>query len=138
MWGERGESIELVGWDVPAVVRRGEPFEITLYYRTLAPLDRPWAIFVHIDSISARARHQGDHEPLGGTCPTSIWEPGDFLVDRFTTTIKPTYVPAGRYAVWIGFYTGWPPNWRNFEVSAAPAAMQDANGRIKITDLNVE
>ena len=40
--------------------------------------------------------------------------------------------------MWIGFYTGWPPTWRNFEVHTAPAALQDATGRIKITDLTVE
>lgn len=40
--------------------------------------------------------------------------------------------------MWIGFYTGWTPDWRNLEVYAAPAGVQDAAGRIKITDLNVE
>jgi hypothetical protein len=118
-------------------VRRGEPFTITTYYRTLAPLDRAWTVFIHIDGT--KARHLGDHEPLGGTCPTSTWQPGDILVDRFTTTMKPEHMHAGRYAVWIGFFTGWAPNWRNFEVHTAPAAMTDSMyKRIKIADLIVE
>jgi RNA polymerase sigma-70 factor (ECF subfamily) len=136
VWGERAERIELLGWHLPATVRRGEPFEMTIYYRTLAPLDRPWAIFVHVDGD--RARHLMDHEPLGGTCSTAAWQPGDILVDRVTTTIDPARTPAGRYTVSIGFYTGLAPKWRNFEVSTAPPAMQDSTGRIKIADLIVE
>jgi hypothetical protein len=139
VWGEGGERIELLGWDVPATVRRGQPVDVTFYFRALAPLDRPWTVFVHVDSDRARARHLADHEPLGGSCPTSAWQPGDILVDRVTTTFGAN-IPAGRYAVSIGFYTGWHPNWRNFGVHAAPSAMRDAvwNSRIKITDLNVE
>jgi hypothetical protein len=137
VWGDGGERIELVGWDVPATVRRGEPVDVTFYFRSLAPIDRPWTVFVHVDRD--RARHFVDHEPLGGTCPTSAWQPGDILVDRVTTTFG-AGIPAGRYAMSIGFYTGWAPNIRNFDVHAAPAAMRDAvwTARIKITDLNVE
>jgi RNA polymerase sigma-70 factor (ECF subfamily) len=135
VWGEQAERIELIGWAIPARVQRETPFEIVFYLRALAPIDRPWSMFVHVDGD--RARRLVDHEPLGGTCPTSAWQPGDVLVDRVTTTIPGT-IPPGPYAMWIGFYTGWVPNWRNFEVYAAPAGLQDANGRIKIADLHVE
>jgi hypothetical protein len=134
-WGERAERSELIGWDLPSTGQRGRPFDVVFYFRALAPLDRSWRVFAHVDGD--RARHQLDHEPLGGACPTAAWQPGDVLVDRVTTTVS-AGIPAGRYAIWIGFYTGWPPNWRNFEVLTAPAAMQDATGRIKISDLNVE
>jgi hypothetical protein len=136
VWGERAEHIELIGWDVPATVRRGQPFEVVFYFRALAPLDRPWMVFVHVDGD--HARHLVDHEPLGGACPTSAWQPGDILVDRVTTTMNPAGIHAGRYEMWIGFFTGWVPSWRNFGVHTAPAGMQDATGRIKITDLIVE
>jgi RNA polymerase sigma-70 factor (ECF subfamily) len=136
VWGEGEEDLELVGWDAPATVKRGEPFTITTYYRVLSPLDRAWATFIHIDGDNAR--HQADHEPLGRTCPSSTWQPGDFIVDRVTSTPDPARVPAGRYAIWLGFYTGWAPDWRNFDVYAAPAAMRDTTGRIKIADLIIE
>jgi RNA polymerase sigma factor (sigma-70 family) len=135
VWGERAEQIELIGWDVPTRVRRGTPFEIVFYVRALAPLDRPWSMFVHVDGD--RARRLIDHEPVGGACPTSAWQPGDVLIDRVTTTIPDTF-PPGPYAMWIGFYTGWAPNWRNLDVDTAPAALRDATGRIKVTDLSVE
>lgn len=135
VWGEQAERVELLGWDVPETVRRGKPFEMVFYFRAQATMDRPWAVFVHIDGD--RARHLADHEPLGGTCPTSAWQPGDVLVDRVTTTIAAT-VPAGRFGIWIGFYTGWAPNWRNFGVNSAPAGVEDSKGRIKIADLIVE
>lgn len=135
VWGERAAQIELIGWDVPARVQRGRPFEIVFYVRALAPLDRPWSMFVHVDGD--HARRLVDHEPLGGACPTSAWQPGDVLIDRVTTTIPDT-IPPGPYAMWIGFYTGWTPTWRNLEVFAAPAGLQDATGRIEIAALNVE
>ncbi|MBL8624456.1 MAG: sigma-70 family RNA polymerase sigma factor [Myxococcales bacterium] len=135
VWGERAEQIELVGWDLPTRVQRGTPFALVLYLRALAPLDRPWTVFVHVDGD--RARHLADHEPLGGACPTSAWQPGDVLVDRVTTTVRPD-LPTGRYAVWIGFFTGWVPTFRNLEVHTAPAAMEDATDRIEIADLIVE
>ena len=59
------------------------------------------------------------------------------LIDRVTTTIPDT-IPPGPYALWIGFYTGWAPSWRNLEVFAAPAGLQDAGGRIALAALNVE
>ncbi|MBZ0232391.1 MAG: carboxypeptidase-like regulatory domain-containing protein, partial [Deltaproteobacteria bacterium] len=136
VWGEGAEIIELLGWNLPGTVRRGEPFTITTYYRTIAPPDRAWAVFVHIDG--GKARHQADHDPLGGTCSSSTWQPGDILIDRVTTTINPKWVPPGRYTVWTGFYTGWAPTWRNFEVHAAPASMRDSNHRIKIADIVLE
>jgi hypothetical protein len=105
------------------------------YLRAHAPLDRPWSMFVHVDGD--RARRLVDHEPLGGACPTSAWQPRDVLVDRVTTIIPDT-IPPGPYAMWIGFYSGWTPNWRNLGVYAAPAGVHDATGRIKITHLTVE
>ncbi len=134
-WGDRAERIELLGWDLPTTVQRGTPFELVLYLRALAPLDRPWTVFVHVDGD--RARHLADHEPLGGACPTSAWQPGDVLIDRVTTTVSPN-LPAGRYTVWIGLFTGWVPTFRNLEVHTAPAGLQDASGRLKLTELVVE
>ena len=40
--------------------------------------------------------------------------------------------------MWIGFFTGWVPTFRNLEVHTAPAAMEDATDRIEIADLIVE
>lgn len=133
-WDER---IELLGWEVPARIRVGEEFQIVLIYKVLKPIDRSWKIFIHIDGEKGRVNV--DHEPLGGRCPTSTWRPGDVIVDRTSVRVEPTYpgYQSGNYDVWIGFFSGWNPSWRNLELSAAPEP-RDEFHRLKLTSLDVE
>lgn len=128
------DSIELVGWEVPARVRRGEPFQIDVVYKVLKPLDRSWSVFVHLDGPKMRAN--GDHDPLGGRCPTSTWKPGDVIVDRTSLRVNPSY-DTGSYALWIGFFGGSAPSWRNLPVSEAPASLRDDVQRYKLTTVEV-
>ena len=132
-------QIALVGWKIPATVRRGEPVEITLVYRALATIDRPWKVFVHIDGPVMR--HNADHDPAGGRCPTSSWRAGDLIVDRFTITIDPKY-EAGAYQVRVGLFSGWHPRYRNMPVSEAPDHRRGAVDRhpnsIRLVELRVE
>jgi hypothetical protein len=114
-------AIELVGWMLPPVAPAGQPVDITLVYRALVTVDRPWKIFVHFDG--PRMRRNADHEPAAGRCPTSTWRAGDVIVDRFTVTFDPTY-PRGAYTLWLGFFSGWPPRFRNLPASDAPEAMR--------------
>ena len=130
VWDDR---IELVGWSVPATATRGEVVEITAYFRVRAPLERAWKVFLHIDGPDWRVN--GDHAPAGGRCPTSTWQAGDLVVDRFAVTIHPD-APDGRFVVWVGFFAGWAPDWVNLDVSTAPAAARDRH-RIRLAELVV-
>jgi RNA polymerase sigma factor (sigma-70 family) len=133
--------IQLLGWNIPRSVRLGESFEVTLYYKVLQPIDRSWKIFMHFDG--SKFRHNGDHEPADGRCPTSAWQPGDIVVDRFTTSVSTDKIPninPGNYEVTTGLFTGWNPSWKNMPISEAPKDLRDSwdgNG-IKIGVLNVE
>ncbi|NVB85383.1 MAG: sigma-70 family RNA polymerase sigma factor [Kofleriaceae bacterium] len=114
-------QIELVGWRIPAHVRAGTPFEVAIVYRVLGDVTRTWKPFVHLDG--PEKRHNADHEPASGRCPTSTWRAGDVIVDRFTVTIAETY-PRGRYEMWTGFFTGWGSLWKNLTVTDAPEALR--------------
>jgi hypothetical protein len=114
------QTIELVGWSVPAAIETGDNVEVTFVYRALKPLDRDWTIFAHFDSSTIRVN--GDHDPGLGWCPTRQWKPGETIVDRATVRFD----EAGRYALTIGFFTGKAPNWENLAISTAPAIMNDA------------
>ena len=37
---------------------------------------------MHFDGRAAR--FNGDHEPIDDRCPTSTWQPGDYIVDTYT------------------------------------------------------
>jgi len=101
------QQIELIGWSLPAAATVGKPFELTLVYRALQPIERDWTIFAHFDS--AVTRLNADHNPATGWCPTSSWRAGETIVDRVTTQFE----EPGRYALTIGFFTGKAPNWIN-------------------------
>jgi RNA polymerase sigma-70 factor (ECF subfamily) len=135
IWDQR---LQLIGWDIPARVSFGKSFEMTLYYRVLAPIDQPWKVFVHFDG-SMRAGH-ADHEPLAGRCQMTTWQPGSYIVDRFNARIERSEAaPAGSYRVWTGFFVGFAPTWINMSVTDAPAAIRDDTyQRVNIATVVVE
>ncbi len=129
--------VELMGWDMPKRVSRGHKFEVTLYYKVLQPVGGAWQVLMHFDGAAGRAGN-GDHFPIENKCQTSTWQPGDYIVDRFTVQGLAPAFPAGTYEVWTGFFTGSNPNWRNMPVSEAPPAMRDTADRVKITTITVD
>ena len=134
-WDER---VELVGWTAPARVARGTPFDVELTYRVLRPLDRAWTVVVHLDGVAAGeasdrpARVNADHDP---SCPTTTWRPGDYVRERFTTTIA---TAPGPYALAVGFFAGASPQWTNLPVTAAPPGAADAWHSVRLATLTVE
>jgi hypothetical protein len=127
------DQLELLGWNVPATAHRDQDFEVTFVYRVRRPIDRSWRTFVHLDASGARA--QADHEPLGGRCPMSSWQPGDLVVDRFPARFTADH-PGGEYTVWTGFYVGWAGRWTNMPVSQSPAQRRDRH-RIQLATITV-
>ena len=73
-----------------------------------------------------------------GRCPTSTWQLGDYIIDRFTTSAGAGAFPSGTYDVWIGFFTGSAPNWRNMQLSEVPGDIRDNADRVKITSIGLE
>jgi hypothetical protein len=134
VWDNR---IQLLGWDLPRTVARGARFDITLYYKILSPVGGSWKTLMHFDGPAGRAGN-GDHEPIGGRCPTSTWQPGDYIIDKFSTSAGGGAFPGGVYEVWLGFFTGAAPNWKNMTVSEAPGDMRDTADRVKITTLGLD
>ena len=129
--------IQLLGWDIPKRVHRGERFEVRLYYKILQPVGGTWKTLLHIDGPGGRAGI-GDHDPIAGRCPTSTWQLGDYIIDKFTTSAGSGAFPAAVYEIWTGFFTGSNPNWRNMPISEAPGNMRDNVDRVKITTIALD
>jgi hypothetical protein len=134
VWDNR---IQLLGWDIPKTVPRGAPFDVVIYYKILQPVGGSWKTLMHFDGPAGRAGN-GDHEPIGGRCPTSTWQPGDYIIDRFSTRAGGGAFPGGVYDVWLGFFTGSAPNWKNMTVTEAPGDMRDNVDRVKITTIGLD
>ena len=70
--------MRLVGYDLPGQeVRPGEQFELTLYWEILAPMERDWSVFVHLnDPVIHAPVAQRDMYPGQGLLATRLLEPG--------------------------------------------------------------
>lgn len=125
-------KVELLGWDIPKRVNRGDKFTVRMYYKILQPVGGNWRVLFHFDGA---LRFNGDHEPIKGRCQTSTWQPGDYIVDSHTITAGAGAFTPGPYEVWTGFFTGSAPNWKNMSVSEAPPDQRDTADRVKITTI---
>ena len=120
------DAIELIGVKLPPAVGRGDSFEMTLFFKVKKPIGGAWKVFAHFDGGQ---RFNGDHEPIRGRCATSYWQPGDYIVDRFSVNAGNLSFAKGAYTVYVGFFTGANPNWRNMPVTVGD---KDGNNRVKI------
>jgi hypothetical protein len=104
-----GEAVALEGyaWQVDP-----EAVEVTLRWSADAPLDRDYAIFVHLvdPEDGDRLLAQGDAPPLGGRWPTSLWLPGLVLDDLHTIALPAELAgsrssgPPRTYHLLVGLY----------------------------------
>ena len=128
-------KIQLLGWDIPTTMARGSMQTVTLYYKILQPVGGAWTSLMHFDGP---LRFLGDHKPINDRCPTSTWQPGDYIVDTYTVRAGGGAFPSGKYALWIGFFSGSAPNWKNMTVSEAPGDMRDTADRVKILSIDLD
>jgi hypothetical protein len=100
-----GESIDLEGYHLPITAwQPGDIAPLTLFWRAgNAPRVRA-KVFVHLVNAEAALVAQVDMEPQAGFAPTTTWEPGRQVVDRYGIPL-PADLPAGRYAILVGMYT---------------------------------
>jgi hypothetical protein len=101
------DAIELVGYNLKLPrgdsVGAGQSFEITWVWRALKANIGSYKVFLHIDSGTQRIN--GDHEPVDGKYPVTLWDEGDVILDRQTVSVPATN-PPGTYTLYVGFYRG--------------------------------
>jgi hypothetical protein len=115
-----GEQVELLGYELRAGEPRarltplegaaaseltsGQPVQINLYWRAVAPAEVDYTLFVHVyDGAGARVA-QRDLPLRYEDYPTSRWRPGELVIDRADMPL-PT-LPPGDYRLELGLYDG--------------------------------
>ncbi|HET7375769.1 MAG TPA: hypothetical protein VFK30_03615, partial [Anaerolineae bacterium] len=99
-----GDYITLDGSTLSTpVLAAGDILQLDLFWHTDAPLSSRYKVFVHVLDQNGKIIAQTDREPGGGLVPTSIWQPGQTVIDRYGVLI-PTAAPAGIYSIEIGLY----------------------------------
>jgi hypothetical protein len=104
------DKLEVIGIDflddrgrLVDAVSPGRAYHMRTYYRVLAAVTTEWEGFIHIDGY--HRRHNGDHKPMNGKYPMSLWLPGDLLADDHEFKLEPNFTP-GTYEVYFGLFVG--------------------------------
>jgi len=101
-----GDAIGLRGYSLSGnVVAPGDMLQLALFWQADAvrPIATRYKVFVHILDVNENIAAQVDREPGGGLVPTTIWQPGQTIVDRYGLAI-PTNAAPGHYRIAIGLY----------------------------------
>ena len=120
-----GDTIALLGYRLPSKspIHPGESLKVDLYWQSLATPPRDFTAFVHLLDASGALRAQSDSAPRHGTYPTSIWTPGEIILDPRTITL-PADASPGTYHLEVGMYE-WPSLQRLPITDAADRARGD-------------
>ncbi len=76
---------------------------LTLYWRDLRQIDRPYVVFNHVVDASGQIVAQADGRPQAGSPLMTCWQPGEVYLDRHVIPLG-SQVPPGQYRLSIGLY----------------------------------
>ncbi|MHB1004938.1 MAG: hypothetical protein ACYC3S_04760 [Chloroflexota bacterium] len=127
-----GEDVALVGYDLDSGTAAGE-LGLTLYWTAKARPAADYTVFVQLLSAGGLVI-QKDNQPSAGGYPSSLWQVGELVRDKYTLTLPPG-LPDGEYRLIAGMYTL--PEVRRLSVrNAAGAQLGDyvALGTITLTE----
>ncbi|NLE76770.1 MAG: hypothetical protein GX605_08465 [Chloroflexi bacterium] len=125
-------AIRLLGCEVqPQVAHPGQTVEVTFYWQALRPMEYDYNLFIRILGFREQVIAQVDTYPGAGTWPTSLWQPGQVIEDRYTLTVSPSARTPVLAQVDFGFYdletmVGLP----SLDESGAPASSLVAPVRV--------
>ena len=126
-----GDVIKLSGVDLASEVATGVRFDYALRWQSLEAIPTDYTVLVHLLDDAGELVAGDDDQPLQGLYPTSVWEPGEVVLDKRRWELD---VPPGEYTVEVGLYqltTG-----ERLTVSSPGAFATDSViiGRIQVTD----
>ena len=82
----------------------GGEMTIVIYWRVTDTPPTTWHSFLQIyNEAGEKIKQADDHRPGGDFLPSSLWKPGNIVVDTFVMPL-PDDLPPGGYTVVAGFY----------------------------------
>jgi hypothetical protein len=99
-----GDRVALVGFEMDRrTLHPGDTLQVDLYWRSLAPMELDYTIFVHLVRGEGEVWTQKDQQPQGGAAPTSGWQVGQLVTDSYLLELPPE-APTDAYDIEIGLY----------------------------------
>ncbi len=101
---EIGDEITLLGYSLlNDRLAAGDIAQITLFWQASRTPAQRYTVFLHGLDGDNHIVGQWDAEPGGGARLTTLWEPGQIIVDNHGLPIHPA-TPPGEYRVEVGMY----------------------------------
>jgi hypothetical protein len=101
---EGGDEVTLLGYGLlNDRLAAGDIAQITLFWQASRTPSQRYTVFLHVLDGSNQIVGQRDAEPGGGARLTTLWEPGQVIVDNYGLPIHPA-TPPGEYRVEVGMY----------------------------------
>jgi hypothetical protein len=94
-----GDAITLVGYLLEPT---GNTLNISLYWQSIAKIEKDYTVFVHLVDSNGNIRAQRDAQPRAGVYPTSIWDIGEVIRDDYSFALGA--LPTGEYQIRLGMY----------------------------------
>ena len=127
-----GDAVELLGYDLDRDrVRPGETLYLTLVWRCRETMDTAYTVFTHLLDDGEQVRGQKDNPPVNGSYPTTLWVPGEVVVDRYEIPVDADAAP-GVHVIEVGMYD--PASIQRLPVLDATGATGD---RILVAEVEV-
>lgn len=99
-----GEEIQFLGYDLPnSHINPDKPLSLVLYWQALKPPQTNYTVFTQLIGPDGLVWGQQDNQPQQGRYPTTAWQTGEKVVDRYQITARAD-APAGSYYLLVGMY----------------------------------
>jgi hypothetical protein len=129
-----GQQVELLGYDLSAdEAAPGDTLHLTLVWRCREPMDTAYTVFTHLLDAGEQVRGQKDNPPARGSYPTTLWAPGEVVVDSYDIPVAGDAAP-GPYVIEVGMYD--PATMQRLPVLDPTGALGDRVllGRVQVSD----
>jgi hypothetical protein len=120
----------LDGYALTPMTTPGGELLLALRWESLRPVEENYQVFVHLLNANDEKLAQRDGQPVQWLRPTSTWQPGEEIIDRYGL-ILPDDLPAGSYAIAVGLYD--PVSGQRLPVSAGPRDYAIELGPVVVT-----
>ncbi len=80
-----------------------EEFTLSLYWQADGPTETPYTVFTHLIAADGFYRTGRDNQPVWGSYPTTAWQPGERVTDKYSLTLPPG-TPPGDHRLRLGWY----------------------------------
>jgi 4-amino-4-deoxy-L-arabinose transferase-like glycosyltransferase len=81
----------------------GDKFTLSLYWLADGPTSIPYTVFTHLIAADGFNQTSQDNQPVWGAYPTTNWQPGEKVTDKYNLAI-PEGTRPGDYSLRIGWY----------------------------------